>query len=158
MQPHEFIALQAALYTLSVSAVVIAAVLVYVLLRLRAQLDRFVTAAERLEAELTPLARDTRVAVDHVRKLSEQAQQQLAAVGAVGSSLLAPARVMNGAIQLVADGRDGVPGLFVAGSTQSDADLASFVSPQRWPRDGASSTSSTPRWRSGRSTGRPRWK
>ena len=104
MGPNESLALQVALYTFAVVAVLIAFVLVHVLLRVRAQLDRFVTAAERLETELTPLARDTRVAVDRVRDLSERAQGQLAAVEAVGSSLLAPARVMNGAIQLVRTG------------------------------------------------------
>ena len=59
------------------------------------------TAAERLEAQLTPLARDTRVAVDHLSKLSEQAQQQLAAVGAVGESLLAPARSVSRTIEFL---------------------------------------------------------
>jgi len=101
MGPDEAMALQVALYTLSVAAVVIAAVFVHVWLRVRAQLDRFVAAAERLEAQLTPLARDTRVAVDHLGKLSEQAQQQLAAVGAVGESLLAPARSVSRTIELL---------------------------------------------------------
>jgi uncharacterized protein YoxC len=104
MGSNESMALQVALYILSVAAVVIAAVLVWILLRLRAQLDRFVAAAERLEAQLTPLARDTRVAVDHLRKLAEQAQQQLATVGAVGESLLAPARSVSRTIELLRTG------------------------------------------------------
>ena len=104
MGAQESFAAQVALYSLSAAGVVIAAVAVYVLLRLRGQLDRFVTAAERLESELTPLARDTRVAVHQVRALAEQAEQQLAAVGAVGESLLAPARAVSRTIELARAG------------------------------------------------------
>jgi hypothetical protein len=104
MEQQSALALQVALYTISVAAVVLAVVLVHVLLRFKAQLDRFVTAAEHLEAELTPLARESRVVVDRVRDLSERAQEQLAAAGAVSGALLAPARLVNRSAQLLRTG------------------------------------------------------
>jgi hypothetical protein len=58
------LALQVALYTASGAIVVLGALLLYVLLRLGRQLDRIVTAVERFEAEMTPLARESRAAVE----------------------------------------------------------------------------------------------
>jgi hypothetical protein len=58
------LALQVALYTASVAIVVFGAVLVHVLLRLAGQFDRVATAVERFEAEMTPLARESRAAVE----------------------------------------------------------------------------------------------
>lgn len=98
------LALQVALYALSVAGIVLAAVLVHVLLRFKAQLDRIATVAEHLEAELTPLARETRVAVGRLGDLTDQAREQLAAAGVVGGALMAPARLVNRAAFLLRTG------------------------------------------------------
>ena len=58
------LALQVALYTASIAIVAFGAVLVHVLLRLARQFDRVATAVERFEAEMTPLARESRAAVE----------------------------------------------------------------------------------------------
>lgn len=98
------LALQVALYALSAAGVVLAAVLVHVVLRFKAQFERVVTATERLEAEVTPLARESRVAVARVIDLSARAGQQLDAVEAMSGSLLAPVRAVNRAVELVRTG------------------------------------------------------
>jgi hypothetical protein len=98
------LALQLALYALSAAGIVLAAVLVHVLLRFKAQLDRIATAAENLESELTPLARETRIVVGRLGDLSDQAQEQLAAAGAIGGAFLAPARIVNRAVGLLRTG------------------------------------------------------
>jgi len=54
------VALAAALYIAAGALVVLAVVLVRVMLRLEKQCERVVTAVERVESELTPLARATR--------------------------------------------------------------------------------------------------
>jgi hypothetical protein len=87
-------ALQGALYAASAAIVVIAAVVVHVWLRVRKQLDRVVTAVEHVEAELIPLAREARVAVDRLRGISET-------TASVAGSLLLPLRTVNRAVELV---------------------------------------------------------
>jgi hypothetical protein len=91
-------ALQLALYVASGAIVVLAAVLVRVLLRFNLQLDRVVTAVLDLEAELTPLARETRVVIDRLGDLSERA------VGIADSPLLAPVLAGNRAAQFIRTG------------------------------------------------------
>jgi uncharacterized protein YoxC len=94
-------ALQVALYAASCAIIVLACVLVYVLLRLRHQLDRTVTAVEHLEAQLTPLAREARVVVGRLSDLAEGVQR---VVGVAGGLLLPPVRAVNRAAQLLQTG------------------------------------------------------
>jgi uncharacterized protein YoxC len=101
MDPQIPIPLQVALYTASAAIVVLTAVLVNVVLRLKAPLDRVVTALTNLEAELTPLARETRVVVDDVRALSDQTQL---ALGAVSGMILPPVRAINRTVQIAQAG------------------------------------------------------
>jgi hypothetical protein len=101
MTPQFPIALQAALYAGSCATVVLAAVLIYVLLRLKNQLDRTVRALEHLEAELTPLAREARVVVDRLGVLSKHVQR---VVGAAGDLLLPPVRAIHLTAQLLQTG------------------------------------------------------
>jgi hypothetical protein len=81
-------AFQVALYAVSGTIVVLAAVVAYALSRLDKKLDRLVAAAERFEAEVTPLARETREVVGRMRDMTELAQHQWLAIedliGAVG--------------------------------------------------------------------------
>jgi len=79
-------ALQVALYTASGSSILFAAILIHVLLQFGKQLNRVVAAVERLEAEVTPLARETRAVVDQVRDISEGAQR----VAGIASGLVLP--------------------------------------------------------------------
>jgi hypothetical protein len=81
------IALQVALYAASCAIIAIAAVFAHVLLRLKNQLDRTVTAVEHLEAELTPLAREARVVV-----------------GVAGGLLLPPVRTITRTARIVQTG------------------------------------------------------
>lgn len=85
-------ALQVALYAASGAIIVLAAVLVHAVVRVKKQLERTVTAIERLEAEITPLAREARVAVDRLSDLSGRAQR---AVDAAGGLLLSPVLALN---------------------------------------------------------------
>jgi hypothetical protein len=95
------VALQVALYCASGALVVLAAVIVRAMLRFEKQCDRIVSAVERVEAELTPLARETRVAVDRLSDLSGSA---LSAVEVAGDLLLPPVRAFNRAAQLLRTG------------------------------------------------------
>ena len=99
MDQHLSTSLQVALYAASIAVIVLAAVTVYVLVRFKRQLDRVVTMVERVEAELVPLARDTRLAVDKVRDVSEHAQRIVETVrrvtGLASGALLAPMLVSN---------------------------------------------------------------
>jgi hypothetical protein len=95
------IALQVALYAASGAILVLVAVLVPAVLRLKKQLDRTVTAVEHLEAELTPLAHETRVVVDQLGDLAGGVQR---VVGAAGGLLLPPVRAFNRTAQLVQTG------------------------------------------------------
>ena len=90
-----------ALYAASIAVIALAAVTVFVLLRFKRQLDRVVTMVERVEAEIVPLARETRLAMDRVRDVSERVHRQWLALervfgtvrrftGAAGGALLAP--------------------------------------------------------------------
>jgi len=94
-------ALQVALIAASCVIIVLAAVLIPVLLRLKDQLERTVTAVERLEAELTPLAREARVAVDRLGDLSGRVEH---VVGVVSGLFLPPARVFNRTARLLQTG------------------------------------------------------
>ena len=91
------VALAAALYIAAGALVVLAVVLVRVMLRLEKQCERVVTAVERVESELTPLARETRVAVDRLSDLSGSAQR---AADVAGELLLPPVRLGNPALVL----------------------------------------------------------
>jgi hypothetical protein len=92
------LALQVALYAASGAIVVLGAVLIHMLLRFGRQLDRVVTAVERFEAELTPLARESRAAVDELRDLSGRT---LRGVEVAGGLFLAPVLALNRTAQLV---------------------------------------------------------
>ena len=98
MEPQFPMALQVAVYAASGAIIVLAAVFVHVLLRFKTQLGRIATAVEDLEAELTPLARETRVVVDRLRELSGRA------VDIAGGPLLAPVLAANRAAQLFRTG------------------------------------------------------
>src|SRR5580765_4457678 len=95
------IALQVALYAASCAIFVLAAVCIHVLLRLKNQLDRTVTAVEHLEAQLTPLAREARVVVGRLSGLTEGVQR---AVGAAGDVLLQHVLAFNRTAQLLRTG------------------------------------------------------
>jgi hypothetical protein len=95
------LALQVALYTASGALIVLAAVLVRAMLRFERQCDRIVSAVERVEAEFTPLARETRVAVDRLSDLSGSA---LHAVKVAGGLLLPPVRAFNRGAQIFRTG------------------------------------------------------
>ena len=94
-------ALQVALYAASMAIVVLAVVTVRFLLLCRAQIDRIVDAVETLEAELTPLASETRVAVHRIGDLSGSAQR---AVGVAGDLLLPPALLVSQAAGVLRTG------------------------------------------------------
>ena len=91
------IALQVAVYAASGAIVLIAAVVVHVWLRVGKQLDRVVTAVEHVEAELIPLARETRVVVERMREFSERT------VGVAGDLLL-PFQAFNRTVGLLQTG------------------------------------------------------
>jgi hypothetical protein len=95
------IALQVALYTASCAIIVLAGVLVYVLVRLRHQLDRTATAIEHLEAQLTPLALEARVVFGQLRDLSGGVQRL---VGAASGLVLPPVQVFNRTARLLQTG------------------------------------------------------
>jgi hypothetical protein len=95
------IALQVVLYAASGAIIVLVAVLVPAVLRLKKQLDRTVTAVEHLEAELTPLAHETRVVVDQLGDLAGGVQR---VVGAAGGLVLPPVRAFNRTAQLLQTG------------------------------------------------------
>jgi hypothetical protein len=95
------IALQVAFFAASGAIVVLAAVVVAVALRVGKDIDRLVTAALRVEAELTPLARETRVVVDRLRELSAGAQR---AAEAAGGLLLPPVLLANRAARILRNG------------------------------------------------------
>lgn len=80
MEQQPLIALQVVLYTASGAMIVVAAVLIHVLLDVRKQIARAVTAVESVNAEITPLARETRVVVARLRDISERAERQMLAV------------------------------------------------------------------------------
>ena len=101
MDQHFPVALQVALIAASCVIIVLAAVLVPVLMRLKNQLDRTVTAVERLEAELTPLAREARVVVDRLNDISGRVEH---VVGVASGLVLPPARAFNRTAQLVQTG------------------------------------------------------
>lgn len=94
-------ALQVALYAASCAIIVLAAVLAHVLLRLKSQLDRTVKAVEHLEAELTPLARETRVVVDRMSDFSGRVER---VVDIAGGLLLPPVRAFNRTAQILRAG------------------------------------------------------
>jgi hypothetical protein len=95
------VALQVALYCASGALIVLAAVLVRVMLRFEKQCDRILISVERVEAELTPLAREARVAVDRLSDLSGSAQR---AVEVAGRLLLPPVRAFNRATKVLRTG------------------------------------------------------
>jgi uncharacterized protein YoxC len=70
------IALQVVLYVAAVAIIVLAAVLIVLLLQLRSRVERVARVVERLEAELSPLARETRVVVEGLGDLSRRVQGQ----------------------------------------------------------------------------------
>ena len=85
-------ALQVALYTAALGIVVLTAAVVYFAVRLKKQLERVVTAVETFETEIVPLARESRVAVTHVRDLSDLLGR---VVGTVGDLVVPPVRAVN---------------------------------------------------------------
>jgi hypothetical protein len=70
------IALQTALYAGSTAVVILAAGAMALLLRMRGRIERTVQAVEELKAELTPLARETRVVVRNLRELTGSVQRR----------------------------------------------------------------------------------
>lgn len=115
-------AFQVSFYAVSVAIIVLAAVLVHVLLRLKKQVDRVVTVVESLEAELTPLARETRLVVDRLRDLSEGAQR---VVGLAGGLLLPPVLAFNRTTQLLRAGATTFLQALWNGRRQAEKDSAS---------------------------------
>ena len=73
-------ALQAFLYLGSIAIIVLAAVRIVLLFQFRSQVERVVRAVEELKAEVNPLAREMRVMVDGLSKLSAGVQGQWAEV------------------------------------------------------------------------------
>jgi uncharacterized protein YoxC len=76
MEQHIPAALQAALYVGSVAIVALSTVLIVLLLQLGRQIERVVQAVEELKAEVSPLARETRVVMEGLRDLSGRVQGQ----------------------------------------------------------------------------------
>jgi len=73
-------AVQSFLYAGSIAILVLPAILIVLLLQLRSQAERVVRAIEELKAEVSPLARETRVMVEGLRELSGRVQGQWAEV------------------------------------------------------------------------------
>lgn len=81
------LALQVALYVASLAIVFSVLVVVGMLFRFRKQLERIVVAVEELEAEMQPLAKETRVVVKRLHDLSGRAQEQWMEVeGIIGTA------------------------------------------------------------------------
>jgi uncharacterized protein YoxC len=76
MEQHIPAALQAALYVGSVAVTAMVAALITLMLMVRGQLARVVRSVEELKAEMTPLARETRVVVGNLRELSGRVQER----------------------------------------------------------------------------------
>lgn len=95
------LALQVALYTASGSAILFAAIVTRVLWRFGKQLDRVVTAVEHFEAEITPLARETRAVVDQLHDLSEGAQR---VAGIAGDLVLSPVATIHRTVAVLRTG------------------------------------------------------
>ena len=73
-------ALQVALYVATGMIVALVAIVARAASRFDEKLDRVVAAVERLEAELTPLTRETRDLIGRMRDISELAQRQWFAI------------------------------------------------------------------------------
>jgi len=95
------VALQVAFYVASGSLVLLAGVVISVALRIGKQLDRVVAAVEKVEMELTPLTRETRVVVDRLGDLSAGAQR---AAEAAGGLLLPPVLLANRTVRVLRAG------------------------------------------------------
>ena len=102
------VALQVVFYVASGSIILLAAVVVSVAMRIGKQFDRVVAAVERVEAELTPLAHESRVVVDRLGDLSAGAQR---AADAAGDLLLPPVLLANRTVRIL---RTGVSTFFGA--------------------------------------------
>jgi uncharacterized protein YoxC len=76
METHIPAALQTALYVGSVAVTVLVVAMIALLLQVRGQLERVVRSVEELKAEMTPLARDTRVVVGDLRELSGRVRER----------------------------------------------------------------------------------
>ena len=92
MQQEIPMALQVVLYAGAIGIVVLAAVVVYFVARVKKQLERVVNAVETFESEIVPLARESRLAVIRVRDLSDRVQH---IVGVVGELVLPPVAAFN---------------------------------------------------------------
>jgi len=101
MELHIPVPLMVALYAASIAIVVLAAVCIHVLWRLRNQIDRTLTAVQHLEAELTPLAREAREAVDRLGDFSDRVQRVF---GAASALLLPPAVALNRTAHIIQTG------------------------------------------------------
>lgn len=104
MEQHISVALQVALFSASAALIVLSSALVWAIVRFDRQCRRVVTAVERAEAELTPLARNARVTVSRLSELSGSAQR---AADVAGDLLLPPVQALSQAAQLL---RAGVAG------------------------------------------------
>lgn len=69
-------ALQATLYAGSIAFIALVAVLIAILLQLRRQIERVVRAVEDVQAQVRPLAQETRVVVENLRDLSARVHRQ----------------------------------------------------------------------------------
>jgi uncharacterized protein YoxC len=96
MEPTVPLPLQVVLYVASLAIVVWTAVLVGVLFRLLAKLERIVGAVEQLNLEIKPLAQEARDAVRSVHDLSDRANHWAGEVGdAVEPPLFAATRSLR---------------------------------------------------------------
>ena len=119
MEPQWPVALQVAFYVASGSIIVLAAVVVSVAMRIGKQFDRVVAAVERVEAELTPLAHETRVVIDRLGDLSAGAQR---AADAAGGLLLPPVLLANRAVRVMRAGVATFLGTLWNGRAQARGD------------------------------------
>ena len=92
---------QVALVAASGAIVVLVVVFIRALLKLERQCERVVIAVERVEAQVTPLARETRVAVDRLSDLSGSAQT---AVEVAGDLILPPVWALGRVVQVARTG------------------------------------------------------
>jgi hypothetical protein len=103
MDQHFSVALQVALFGASAAIIVLSVMLIRGMLRFEKQCVRIVTAVERVEAELAPLARNARVTLVHLNELSTSAQR----AAEVAGELFLPVRALTQATRVV---RAGIAG------------------------------------------------
>lgn len=93
--------LQVVLYAAALAMVVLAAVVINVLLGVKKQLDRIVSAVEHAESEITPLAREARIVFYRVGNLTDQTQR---IVDGASSVVLPPVLMARRVVDIVRTG------------------------------------------------------